>query len=317
MAETVSAAASPPRQRWRRLGYWALAVLLVIVLYYGFGSYLFYRIDDDPDFAAAEPIAGGSHMVDMAAALIERETITHSWQANDPWFMPNGMLIHPAAFQVGIQGALARVAFELVDQLGRTRGSSRADPDLERAAGLLGFPPNIWYFDFSKSLLPTITSDQQYRAGRQALLAYNQRLAANNAVFEVRTDALAATLKRIVVDLGSQSAAVDEHLRHAGGFPLDLDADRLFYLVKGRLYGYHMVLRELGRDYQDVITRNNLTGVWTQTLDTMREVGYMRPLFVFDGTPRDGIFANHLAFQGFYLKRAMVQLQEMSQVLVN
>ena len=49
---------------------------------------------------------------------------------------------------------------------------------------------------FTALLLPTITSDQQYRAGRQALLAYNQRLAANNAVFEVRTDALAATFAR-------------------------------------------------------------------------------------------------------------------------
>lgn len=306
-----------PRRRWRRFRLWALAALILIVFYYGLGSYLYYRVDDDPDYAVASPIQGGSHMVDMAAALIERETIAHAWQPDDPVFMPNGLLIHPAAFQAGLQGALARVSLELLDQIGRTRGSSRADPDLERAAGLLQFPPNIWYFDFSKSFLPTITSEQQYRAARLALLSYNQRLAANNAVFDVRTDSLAATLKRIIVDLGSQSAMVDEHLRQTGPWPIDFDADRMFYQVKGRLYGYHMLLRELGRDYQEPIARNNLTAVWTQAMDTLREVGYMRPFFVIDGTPRDGIFANHLAFQGFYLKRAMVQLHEMAQVLVN
>ena len=92
--------------------------------------------------------------------------------------MPNGLLIHPSAFQSGIQGAIARFSIELEDQIGRTRGSSAADPDLGRARGLLNFPPDIWFFDFSKSLLPTITSAQNYRAGRQALLAYNQRVAA-------------------------------------------------------------------------------------------------------------------------------------------
>ncbi len=39
--------------------------------------------------------------------------------------------------------------------------------------------------------------EQNYRAGRQALLAYNQRLAAKGAIFDVRTDSLAATLDRI------------------------------------------------------------------------------------------------------------------------
>ena len=124
------------------------------------------RVGDDPAFQPPPPTTGGSRVVDMAAALIARETITHAWQPNDPVFMPNGLLIHPAAFQRGIQGALARFSIELEDQIGRTRGSSAADPDLGRARGLLNFPPDIWFFDFGKSLLPTITSEQNYRAGR-------------------------------------------------------------------------------------------------------------------------------------------------------
>jgi hypothetical protein len=253
----------------------------------------------------------------MATALIARETIEHAWQPDDPVFMPNGLLIHPAAFQRGIQGALARFSIELEDQIGRTRGSSAADPDLGRARGLLNFPPDIWFFDFGKSLLPTVTSEQNYRAGRQALLAYNQRLAAHGAVFDVRTDSLAATLDRIAIDLGSQSALIDQHLRQTGVWPIHFDADRLFYQVKGRLYTYHMLLRELRVDFEPLVQSNNLQGVWSQLMDTFAEAGVMRPIFVIDGPPRGTLFASHLAIQGFYLKRAVLQLKELDQVMRN
>ena len=62
----------------------------------------------------------------------------------------------------------------------------------------------------------------------------------------MRTDSLAATLDRIALDLGSQSALIDQHLRETGLWPIKFDADRLFYQVKGRLYAYHMLLQELG-----------------------------------------------------------------------
>jgi hypothetical protein len=239
----------------------------------------------------------------MAAALIERETITHAWQPDDPVFMPNGLLIHPSAFQTGIQAALARISIELEDQIGRTRGSSAADPDLTRARGLLNFPPDVWFFDFSKSLLPSVTSEQNYRAGRQALLAYNQRVGAKGATFDVRTDSLARTLERVGLDLGAQSALIDQHLRETGLWPIHFDADRLFYEVQ---------------DFQPVIQpKNNLQNVWDQLMDTFNEAGAMRPIWVIDGPPRGTLFASHLAVQGFYVKRVVLQLKEMEQVLRN
>ena len=191
---------------------------------------------------------------------------------------PTSFLIHPAAFQRGMQGALARFSIELEDQIGRTRGSSAADPDLGRARGLLNFPPDVWYFDLSKSLLPTVTSAQNYRAARQSLLAYNQRVAAKTAIFDVRTDSLGATLDRIGLDLGAQSALIDQHLRETGLWPINFDADRLFYQIKGRLYAYHMLLQELGKDFDPVIRpKNNVQNVWDQLMDTFNEAGEMRP----------------------------------------
>lgn len=305
------------RVRRRRLTWAALGLVLLVCLYYGLGSILAHRIDADPDFAPAAPTTGGSRAVDMAAALLAREVVEHRWQPNDPWFMPNGLLDNTRSFQAGIQAALARFSFELVDQVGRTRGSSRADPDLERAAGLLQFPPDIWYFDLSKSFLPTITSERQYRAARQALLAYNRRLAEGRAVFDRRTDSLSATIARVVADLGSQSAAIDQHLRTTSGWFIHPKADDLFYANKGRLYAYYLLLRELGHDFGDIITKDNQEALWTQAMASLREAGRLQPWVVLDGAPEGRIFANHLATQGFYLKRALVQLKEVSDALVS
>ena len=306
------------RERLRRICRWAVAVVVLVFLYYAVGFWAFHRIGDDPVFMPTEPTRDGSRAVDMMAALLDREVVRHAWQPPDPFFWPNQFLIHPAAFQRGMQGALARFSIELEDQLGRMRGSSPADPDLGRARGLMNFPPDVWYFDLSKSILPTVSSVQNYRAARQSLLAYNQRVAAKAAIFDIRTDSLGAALERIGLDLGAQSALVDQHLRETGLWPIRFDADRLFYQIKGRLYAYHLLLQELGKDFDPVIRpKNNVHNVWDQLIDTFKEAGEMRPLVVIDGPPRATLFASHLAIQGFYLKRAVLQIKEMSAVLRN
>ena len=70
--------------------------------------------------------------------------------------------------------------------IGRTRGSSQTDRDLQEAAGLLQYSGTKWIFDFSTSLLPTAKSEDQYRKARSALMSYNQRLSGGQAVFERR-----------------------------------------------------------------------------------------------------------------------------------
>ena len=70
-----------------------------------------------------------------------------------PFFMPAGILDNMPNFQRGIMAALGRFSTELMDQLGRTRGSSQTDRDLEQARGFLNEQPNIWIWQPSVSLL--------------------------------------------------------------------------------------------------------------------------------------------------------------------
>jgi hypothetical protein len=318
MAEaTLHPAEAPAARRWyRRLWLWPLLLIGFLIVYYIGGMLWLHEIDDDPEFAQQSVAPeGGSKAVAVAAALIEREIDTHRWVANDPFFMPGSLLDNMPEYQQGIVAAISRFCLELTDQIGRTRGSSQADPDLDRAAGLLRYPGTIWIFDFRTSLAPTASSEQQYRQAMEALRRYNERLGQGQAVLETRADNLLGTLDRIAADIGSSSAAIDQQLAAAGFWP-DFAADNLFYANKGRLYAYYLLLRALQVDFANVIRERQLTGAWNQTLESFREAATLQPWVVVNGAPDAQFMPSHLASQGFFLLRARTQLREISNILL-
>ncbi|HSK40735.1 MAG TPA: DUF2333 family protein [Arenibaculum sp.] len=291
------------------------ALLGLLVLYYAIGMAVVHEIDDDADFAPAVLTEGGSRAVDMAAALIGREVDVNGWTANDPFFLPGSLLDNMPHFQQGMAYALGRFTIDLSDQIGRARGSSQMDADLERASGLLKYPGTVWIFDFSTSLAPTASSESQYRAARRALLAYNQRLAQGQAVFDRRADNLIAVTERVANDLGSLSGAIDWQVDNAGGWLVDTQADDVFYTSKGQLYAYYMILKSLGEDYGPLVEERQLGAVWGQMLDSFRQAAALQPLVVVNGAPDSQAQPSHLAAQGFYLLRARTQLSEVANVL--
>jgi hypothetical protein len=316
---TLHPAELPAHRPWyrRRLWIWPVVLVGVLLFYYLAGMAWLHRVDDDPAFAIESSAPeGGSRAVALTADLIDREINTHRWVANDPFFMPGSMLDNMPNFQQGVVAGLSRFAIELTDQIARTRGSSQVDPDLNTASGLLRYPGTIWIFDLSTSLAPTASSESQYRRAMNALRDYNQRLAAGNAVFETRADNLLATLDRIAADIGSSSAALDQHLAERSGLGLDFQADDLFYANKGRLYAYYLLLRELGVDYARVIQERDLVAAWAQMLDSFRAAATMQPWVVVNGPPDSMLLPSHLAAQGFFLLRARTQLREISNILL-
>ena len=132
------------------------------------GMVLTERIDDDMDFQPPVRTEGGLASVDMTAALIEREVAQHAWVANEPGFLPGAWLPNMRNYQQGVIYGLSRFAFELADTVGRSRGATAVDPDLDRAAGLLRFPGDVWVFDFEKTRTPGGTSEGQYQSAARA-----------------------------------------------------------------------------------------------------------------------------------------------------
>jgi hypothetical protein len=292
-------------------------VAVIVVLYYPVGMMLAHQVNDDLAFESPEAFrpAGASRAVAMAVALIGREVAETTWVANKPFIFPSSVLDNMPNFQTGMIYALSRFAIEMTDALGRTRGSSQVDADLDKASGLLKYDGTIWVWEPSTSLLPTASAERQYLAGRKALDRYNERLAAGNAVYDRRADNLIAFLDRVGADLGSASAALDERAMTSDAGWFDTAADDVFYATKGRLYGYFMVLREIGIDFADVIDEKNAAPVWGQMLDNLRTAAGMDPLIISNGANDGFLMPSHLAAQGFYLLRARTQLKEVANIL--
>lgn len=298
---------------WRMV---AVAVPGVFLLYILIGMMIVNRIDDKfrplPDVPE-----NASVTVELVAGLVERETIDHNWTPNDPFFLPGGWLDNTPSFQKGIMGALSRFTFELRDQIGRTRGSSAVDVDLEKAAGNLSKEPERWIIDFSTSLLPTTPSDSYFREAARQLRTYNDRLANGGAVFERRADNLLATLDRITLDLGASSAAIDDYITaESGGILPDTGADDLFYQVKGQVYAYTLILSALEKDFASVIVGRDVQPLYTSLLVSLRAAASLDPLIVLNGDVDGIMLPNHLAVQGFYLLRARTQLREIGNILL-
>ncbi|WP_422033687.1 DUF2333 family protein [Reyranella sp.] len=308
---------SAPSSGGRKVWGWTWRILvLLLILYYPLGALVTEDIDDDPQFTAHNVAPGESKAVATAADLVTREVDVHTWTPMMPFLTPSGLLDNMPNFQRGIMSALGRFSTELMDQLGRTRGSSQTDRDLEQARGFLNEQPNIWLWQPSVSLLPSTTSAQKYRAGRDRLIAYNKRLGSGQAVFERRADNLQALLDRIANDLGSDSAAIDQHVIEKAGDLFDARCDDIFYFNKGRLYVYYLLLRDLGVDFQNVIRDRELTTAWNGTVDTFRIAAQLDPWVVWNGYPDALLIPNHLLAQGFYLLRARTQLREITNILL-
>lgn len=305
------------KPRTIRWGYVGIAFIALIALYYPIGMVLVQKINDDAAYQAPERYLpkGGSRAVAITAAIVEREVNRTAWVPNSPWFLPSAMLDNMPNYQTGLMYALSRFTMELTDMLGRTRGTSQVDSDLDRASGLLKYDGTIWVWEPSTSIMPTASAEKQYRAAAKSLMRFNERLSKGEAVYDRRADNLIALLDRIGSDLGSQSAILDKQAMDSNAGWFDRTADDIFYATKGRLYGYYMILRETQVDFADVIAEKKVGNVWAQMLESMRVAAEMDPLIVSNGR-NDGLFSpSHLAVQGFYLLRARTRLQEASNIL--
>ncbi|WP_282609426.1 DUF2333 family protein [Pelagibius sp. Alg239-R121] len=295
-----------------------LIVVVLLLIFYPVSMLIAHKVNADVDFTLAEEelAPGGSRAVAMSIALIDREVEQTGWVANKPFPFPSSLLDNMPNFQIGLMYAMSRFSIELTDELGRSRGSSQVDPDLDKASGLLKYDGKIWIWDPSTSLLPTASADRQYIAGKKALMRYNDRLAQGQAVFDRRADNLIAFLERVGADLGSSSASLDLRANASDAGWFDLYADDVFYATKGRLYGYYMILRELGADYQDIIAEKKVGTVWQKMLDNLRTAAEMDPMIISNGYNDGLMMPSHLAVQGFYLLRARTQLKEVANILL-
>lgn len=223
-------------------------------------------------------------------------------------------LDNKASFQRGVNQAVRRTAVELVDTLGRVRGTSGINGDLQDARGNLQFDEFSWYFGLNPFGFKTPTPSY-YRAAINSLRKFNVDLAACNATFDTRADNLVQFVDRIANDLGSTSAILRERSENHNAGWFDMRADDRFWFAYGQLYGYSAVLSAAGADFSQVIRERNLGSLWAETLTQFQAALRIQPAIISNGSESGLIMPTHLATMGFYILRTRSNLVEIRSVL--
>jgi hypothetical protein len=276
-----------------------------------------------PATAAAPKTCQTSAVVDVTADLIDFNVNSNSWISSmllyklgffgmswdDTPFLDN-----KASFQRGVNQAIRRTSIELVDALGRVRGTSGINSDLQNARGNLQFDESSWYFGF-RPFGPKTPTPSYYRAAIDSLHKFNVDLGACNATFDGRADNLIEFIDRIANDLGSTSDVLAERSENHNYGWFDMRADDRFWFAYGQLYGYYGILSATGADFSKVIAERNVGALWSDTMKQFQSALRIQPAIISNGREDGWIMPSHLATMGFYILRVRSNLVETRVVL--
>ncbi len=273
--------------------------------------------------STAAPVCQRSAIVDVAADLTDFNVNQNAWISSMLLYRlglfgidwdSTPFLDNKASFQRGINQAVRRTSIELVDTLGRVRGTSGINNNLQEARGNMQFSEYSWYFGLDP-FGPKTPTPSYYRAAIRSFQAFNGELVACKAVFDTRADNLIQFIDRIAGDIGATSAILRERSENYNGGWFDTRADDRFWFAYGQLYGYYGVLSAAGSDFAQVIRERNLTNLWNDTLGQTRAALRIQPAIISNGEESGWIMPSHLATMGFYVLRVRSNLVELRSVL--
>lgn len=284
-----------------------------------------------------------SQIVDMQIYLLDLMVNQNAWVPSMPQYKVGLLGVvdweatpyfdNKASFQIGVLTALRRTAVELVDVLGRERGTSAADSDLETARGRLQFDERTWWFnpfDDQRPFGPVQPSSRLYANAIPLYERYNERLDDCEALFDARADNLIQFLDRIARDVGS---SVDQLSRRSTGRQYDatLDAfvpgdgndrgwfdfraDNLFMQASGQMFAYHGLLQAAREDFSDVVEQRNLESVWDRMEQHIAEAAALSPLIISNGREDGVLMPDHLSIMSENILRARTNMSEIRDIL--
>ncbi|MCB1428364.1 MAG: DUF2333 family protein [Nitratireductor sp.] len=330
-------------RRWLRGRGWFIKIpvfLILLALAVGY-LHLFYITQfwysSDPGYVAnytfqkgeagvgdkrADGTCQDSAIVMVASDLIDRNVNADTWVSSNPlhkaglfgidwketpWFD------NKASFQLGINQAVRRTTIELVDRLGRVRGTSSINQNLQDAREAINYRENAWLVTLTPPFLQPSTQARM-RDARKKLLDFNTELANCRADFDARADNLLQFLDRITGDIGSTSEILQRQIEAANFTGFDRRADDRFWFTYGQLYAYYGILAAARADFHDVVRQRNLDAIWNRVDEQLGDALRVRPFIVANGSTNT-IIKSHLESIGFNLLRVRSNLVEIRDVL--
>lgn len=219
-----------------------------------------------------------------------------------------------ANFQRGVNEAIRRATFELVDTLGRMRGTSGINNNLQSARSKMQYGEENWYWG-TDPFGPLTPTPKQYRSAIKDLNTYNQQLAACSTTFDARSDNLREFLDKIANSLGSTSDILRERSENYSSGWFDTRADDRFWFAYGQLYSYYALIDATRADFAPVIRDRNLTSLWDRLEAQFKAALRVQPAIISNGAEDGWIMPTHLATMGFYVLRVRSNILEIRDVL--
>lgn len=337
----------PPRRKFALKVALLACILGILALYANFFWTSQRWVAFDPDYVAGivaartgtEPAPGTnpqggsgegspaacrrSAIVDTTAALVDFNVNQNDWVSSMVLYKlglfgldwdATPFFDNKAAFQRGVNQAVRRTTVELVDTLGRVRGTSQVDQQLQDARGSLQFDEYTWYFGINP-FGPKTPTPSFYRSAIKDLRTFNDRLEKCQATFDPRADNLLQFIDRVANDIGATSAILRDRAERYNNGWLDTRADDRFWFAYGQLYAYYGILTATQIDFQDVIAQRGLKELWKTTESQTRAALDLQPSIVSNGKESGWLLPSHLTTLGFYILRVRSNLVEIRQVL--
>ncbi|WP_337268999.1 DUF2333 family protein [Oryzifoliimicrobium ureilyticus] len=273
--------------------------------------------------ASAPKSCQRSAIVDVAADLTDFNVNQNSWISSMLLYRlgffgldwdSTPFLDNKASFQRGVNQAVRRTSIELVDTLGRVRGTSGINNDLQKARGNLQFDEFSWYFGVNP-FGPKTPTPSYYRSAIDSLRRFNTDLASCNSVFDGRADNFVQFIDRIANDLGSTSDMLAERSENHNFGWFDMRADDRFWFAYGQLYAYYAIISAANADFSQVVSERNLGAIMNGTKRQFQSALRIQPMIISNGAEDGSIMPSHLATMGFYILRVRSNLVEMRSIL--
>ncbi len=284
---------------------------------------------DENSVSAGEKLGGEgsstcapSAMVQVTGALIDFNINQNRWVPSLPLYKSGffgldwkytPFMDNKAAFQLGINQATRRTAIELVDRLGRVRGTSSVNANLQKARESANYREDAWVITFAWPFIQPSTSSRLNEA-RKHFRDFNVELATCSADFDARADNLLQFLDRVTSDIGGTSDILQSRMELSNFTGFDRRADDRFWFTYGQLYAYHGILTAARNDFRKVFQQRNLDALWVRIDKQLSNALNVNPFMVVNGSP-SSIIKSHLETIGFDLLRVRSNLVELRDVL--
>ena len=289
------------------LQWWHLvlaAIFAFIVLYYPAGALLYHRIDLNPRFAAKTQNEQ-NQMLNTLSELIGREIDTHAFTPNLPFFFPAAILDNMPAFQTGIIQGIQKTIQAFAEVNPQTNL-------FKQTADLLAYPVSVWHIDQWK---PAVSSVKKYRTARHLIAEYETELQEEKQSFNLSPEALKKNADLLAKNLNEAVFVLDRQISDGEKKIFDLQADDVFYEIKGQTYVYFLMVRDMKKVFQDSFSDEIIRQKWEKVLSSLRKAVQLQPLIVMNASPETQFAPNHLIGLGFYLAQAAIDLSDMAESL--